>query len=218
MSWIFFGVYWLQLDWRASRELEKYEKKSVRVLLSALDELAVAEPRMIKSSSARIAPVAKASFSPRRTQRTVIADRSLNLNIIDSASLEALPRIGPVTAGRICRFREALGGFHSVDQLHEVWGMHPDQLKEIIPWFRVGSGVFRHLCLDDASYNQLRSHPYIQFEGADAITAYRNGNGLEQLEDLKGAIRVGDSLFRRWSPYLRICKSSENDIESRTPE
>jgi DNA uptake protein ComE-like DNA-binding protein len=218
MSWIFFGVYWFQLDWRASRKLEKYEQQSVRVLLRALDELAVNEPYAKSSGSDRIVPIAQASFSPRRTQKKVIADRSLNLNVIDSASLEALPRIGPEIAGRICRFREALGGFYSVDQLQEVWGMHPDQVEAIIPWFQVGSGVFRHLCVDSASYSQLRAHPYIRFKGANTITAYRSGNGLEQVEDLKGAIPISDSLFRRWSPYLRVCKFNENVIEARTSE
>ena len=98
----------------------------------------------------------EASSSAHRTQRKSIPYRSLDINAIDSVSLEALPRIGPAIAGRICRFREALGGFHSVGQLREVWGMHPDQAEGIIPWFQVGTGVFRHLCSNSTSYNQLR--------------------------------------------------------------
>jgi DNA uptake protein ComE-like DNA-binding protein len=46
--------------------------------------------------------------------------RALDLNAADSAALEAMAYIGPVLAARICRFRNALGGFHAVEQLREV--------------------------------------------------------------------------------------------------
>ena len=198
--------------------MDDYEQQPVGVLLRTLGELQAARPFVQRRESRKTTTVTEASSSAHRTQQKSIPDRSLDINAIDSVSLEALPRIGPAIAGRICRFREALGGFHSVGQLREVWGMHPDQAEGIIPWFQVGTGVFRHLCLNSTSYNQLRSHPYIRFEGANAITAYRRGNGLENVEDLKGAIPVSDSLFRRWAPYLRVCKFNENVIEAKTAE
>ncbi len=47
----------------------------------------------------------------------------LNLNICDSASLEALPGIGPVLSSRIIKYRNLIGGYVSVDQLKEVYGL-----------------------------------------------------------------------------------------------
>lgn len=47
----------------------------------------------------------------------------VNLNTADAAELDTLPRIGPALAARIIDWREANGGFTSVDQLLEVAGI-----------------------------------------------------------------------------------------------
>ncbi len=47
----------------------------------------------------------------------------LDLNSADAASLETLPRVGPALAQRILDWREANGGFASVEQLLEVSGI-----------------------------------------------------------------------------------------------
>ena len=47
----------------------------------------------------------------------------LNLNSADAQALEALPGIGPVTAGLIVEYRTAHGPFQSVDQLQDVNGV-----------------------------------------------------------------------------------------------
>ncbi|QAY74150.1 ComEA family DNA-binding protein [Agromyces protaetiae] len=51
------------------------------------------------------------------------ADGLVHLNTADVAALDTLPRIGPALAQRILDWREANGGFTSVDQLREVAGI-----------------------------------------------------------------------------------------------
>jgi DNA uptake protein ComE-like DNA-binding protein len=131
--------------------------------------------------------------------------RWYNLNRVDSVFLESLPRIGPRLAGRICRYRNLLGGFYAAEQLSEVWGIHPDQLLAILPWFHVGEGVDRKLCADTSSWDNLRKHPYIGFEGARIIERYRRHHTLTAVSDLTDGILITDSLYRSWEPYLRIC-------------
>jgi len=50
-------------------------------------------------------------------------DGRVNLNTADRALLETLPRIGPATADRIIAWREANGGFASVEDLGEISGI-----------------------------------------------------------------------------------------------
>jgi DNA uptake protein ComE-like DNA-binding protein len=217
MSWCVFGAYWMHLEWRIQQDSSGFSGQTVEILLSALQGMDACLARNENSQRLYDAELYPATVQRRREvkkQGNRIAEASLNINIMDSAALEALPRIGPKVAGRICRFRAALGGFHSVQQLREVWGMHPDQVEAIIPWFHKGEGVFRFLCLNQASWKEFQSHPYIRYAGANAVTAYRDLHHLKQVEDLKSAIPVNDSLFRRWSPYLRVCKIRSDAVAS----
>jgi len=47
----------------------------------------------------------------------------LDINTSDSSALVTLPGIGPVLSMRIIRYRNLLGGFWSVNQLKEIYGL-----------------------------------------------------------------------------------------------
>ena len=50
-------------------------------------------------------------------------DGLVNLNTADAAALDTLPRVGPAMAERIIAWREANGGFSSVEDLLDVSGI-----------------------------------------------------------------------------------------------
>lgn len=52
-----------------------------------------------------------------------VGDGLVNLNTADEATLDTLPRVGPALAQRIIAWREANGGFGSVDDLLSVTGV-----------------------------------------------------------------------------------------------
>ena len=59
----------------------------------------------------------------------------VNINSADAAALETLPRVGPAMAARIIAWREANGGFTSVDDLRSVSGIGDrtfDALKDLV--------------------------------------------------------------------------------------
>ncbi len=57
----------------------------------------------------------------------------LNLNTATAADLEALPRVGPVLAGRIMEFRDQHGGFTAAGDLDAVPGIGPALLEALLP-------------------------------------------------------------------------------------
>lgn len=58
----------------------------------------------------------------------------INLNAASEQDLAALPRIGPVTAAAIVKWREENGGFDSVDELLKVRGIGQATLDALRPY------------------------------------------------------------------------------------
>jgi competence protein ComEA len=65
------------------------------------------------------------------------AGEVLDLNAATVEQLDALPGVGPVTAGAIVAWRQANGKFTSVDQLADVDGIGPARLEKLRPLVRV---------------------------------------------------------------------------------
>jgi competence protein ComEA len=55
----------------------------------------------------------------------------ISLSSATAAELETLPGIGPAIAGRIVAYREANGGFRSVEELTQVDGIGPKRLEAL---------------------------------------------------------------------------------------
>ncbi|OFQ63948.1 ComEA family DNA-binding protein [Rothia sp. HMSC061E04] len=57
----------------------------------------------------------------------------VNINTATAEELQTLPRIGPAMSQRIIAWREAHGGFRSVDELDAVPGIGPSMLENLRP-------------------------------------------------------------------------------------
>jgi competence protein ComEA len=57
----------------------------------------------------------------------------INVNTADAATLEQLPGIGPMTAGRIIEYRTTVGPFRTVDDLGNVKGIGPKRIERLRP-------------------------------------------------------------------------------------
>lgn len=67
-----------------------------------------------------------------------LAWAAIDLNSADEAQLQTLPGIGPAKARAIIAYREAHGGFRSLDELGEVKGIGGKTLTELKPLLSVG--------------------------------------------------------------------------------
>ena len=129
---------------------------------------------------------------------------SININDIDSVSLERLPVFGPVLSGRTVKYRKLLGGFVDVRQLQEVYGFNDESFNDVAGWFKVDSENVVQICIDTASWSQMRKHPYIGFEGARMIERYRRHHEINTLDDLRQMPLMNDSMWKVWSPYIKV--------------
>lgn len=100
---------------------------------------------------------------PSGTERTVAKYQhyvSLDLNAVDSLTLLRVPGIGPAFAHRILSLRSRLGGYYTVLQLQEVYGMDADRFVQLRPWFAVRTPPHQHP-LSALRADSLPWHPYL---------------------------------------------------------
>ena len=127
----------------------------------------------------------------------------LDINTADTSAWIALPGIGSKLAGRIVAFREKLGGFHRPEQVGETYGLADSVLQRILPRLTVQPEKLRKLSINEATLEELKSHPYIRYATANAIVQYRQQHGrYKTVEDLKNIAIIDDELLRKIAPYL----------------
>lgn len=85
----------------------------------------------------------------------------INLNRADSIELRRVNGIGEITAGRIVRYRERLGGFVRVEQLIDVKGVKESNYEKIIEQIYCDSCEIRKIDINFANPKELEGHPYI---------------------------------------------------------
>ena len=125
----------------------------------------------------------------------------VNLNRADQESLEALPGIGPVLSERIIRYRELLGGFYSVDQLLEVYGLHESHFNMAVGNLFVSPEELTLIDLDNIAFRDLLRHPYASYDLTKALFR-RNTEGffIDSIETaLEDSLRLP---FLKLKPYL----------------
>lgn len=152
----------------------------------------------------RIAPKEKMEArTPHENTRRAMPARTVDANSADSAAWVALPGIGSRLAARILRFRERLGGFYSADQVAETYGLPDSTFQKLRPLLQVDPNQINRININTATKEELRLHPYIRWNLANAIVEYRSQHGLfKDIRELKKIVLVDDSVFGRVSPYL----------------
>jgi competence ComEA-like helix-hairpin-helix protein len=127
------------------------------------------------------------------------------VNSTDTAALIALPGIGSKLAARIISFREKLGGFYSVEQIGETYGLPDSTFQKIKGRLQVEESTIRKINLNTATKDELKVHPYIRWHLANAIVEYRNQHGsFKSLEELKNIVLIDEAIFAKMIPYLSL--------------
>jgi DNA uptake protein ComE-like DNA-binding protein len=142
--------------------------------------------------------------SKQKELRTFNRKQSLiNLNSSDSAALVVLPGIGPVLSSRIIKYRNLIGGYVSVNQLREVYGLKEETFSMISSMVFADSLSVRKIRINKADYKELIRHPYFQKSEVAAIMKYRELKGkITDIRVMTGNNLISPETSKKIRPYL----------------
>lgn len=127
----------------------------------------------------------------------------IDLNSADTIQLQSLYGIGPAFAKRIVKYRDALGGFYSIDQLTEVYGLPPETFEIIKPKLVLQMTSLTKININLLNANELSKHPYISRKQAQTIVNYRSQHGVfKNLESLSEIQSLDKEFLRKIGKYL----------------
>lgn len=153
----------------------------------------------------RIVPksVSKSDSSIVRRQIKKVDNIKVDLNSADTTELMQVKGIGRGYAKSIVRMRIQLGGFVSVNQLRELYGMTDDAFDKISPSCLVNLSLVRKIKLNTASVERLDAHPYLNFYESKAIYEYRRKKGkILSIAELKNIAEIRSETIEKISPYM----------------
>jgi len=127
----------------------------------------------------------------------------IDINSADTTAFIALPGIGSKLAARIVNFRDKLGGFYSIAQVGETFGLPDSTFQKIKQYLKLENLSIKKININTATVDELKAHPYIKWSLANPIVAYRNEHGpFSKVEDIKKVMVVTESVFTKILPYL----------------
>lgn len=127
----------------------------------------------------------------------------IDLNTADTISLKKIPGIGSAFARRIVKFRNLLGGFCSVEQLKEVYGMDNERYAGLYTWFSVDTSFVVKLEINTWHIDSLNKHPYLNYKQTRVIEQQRKQKGrIDGWEGLQLFEEFTDTDIRRLLPYI----------------
>ncbi len=129
----------------------------------------------------------------------------IDINQADTLAFISLPGIGSKLANRIVNFRDKLGGFYSVQQVGETFGLPDSTFQLIKPRLQCEPPALQKININTADINRLKQHPYIRWNVANAIVQYRQQHGaFHSPEDLQQIVLITPELYQKMAAYVTV--------------
>jgi DNA uptake protein ComE-like DNA-binding protein len=120
-------------------------------------------------------------------EKIVVAD----INRATKEDLIKIYGIGEAISLRILKQKEALGGFVSMEQMQDVWGLSSEVIENLNTHFKIITlPEFKKIDINNASLKELSQFYYFRYALAKEIVTYRSMKGdfnnIEDLTKIKG--------------------------------
>lgn len=115
----------------------------------------------------------------------------IDINQATKEDLVKIYGVGEAISVRILKFKASLGGFVSMNQMKDVWGLSPDVIDNLNTHFKIlKNPTPKKIDINNAAIKDLAQFPYFNYQIAKQIVTYRSMNGdfknIDDLTKIKG--------------------------------
>lgn len=110
----------------------------------------------------------------------------LDINLATKEDLIKVYGIGEGLSERILKQKEIFGGFVSMEQMGDIWGLSPEVVEKLKAQFKIEIiPNVKRIKINDASAKELSQFPYFRYPLNKEIVTYRSmNNRISNSEDL----------------------------------
>ncbi len=134
-------------------------------------------------------------------------DFKIEVNAATQEDYEKLYGIGKVYAQRIITFRDKLGGFYSINQIKDVFGIEDSTFQKFKKNLIIKPVKIKKININTATFEELNANPYFFTTIAKQIIGYRSKvKPFASIDDIKNLYFVKDhpEQFDKLAPYIEI--------------
>jgi len=136
-------------------------------------------PDWVQHKKNTFQPFEKKDFA--KTEKIVVLD----INQATKEDLMKIYGIGDKISDRILAEKAKYGGFATMEQMNDIWGLSPEVITNLNKYFQVKSTLdLKKININNASIKDLSSFPFFRNALAREIVTYRSMNGDIKIEDL----------------------------------
>ena len=129
----------------------------------------------------------------------------VEINYADMVALVSVDGIGEKSAAEIIKYREMLGGYHSVEQLAELNCVTEENFVKFLSQICCDSCKIKKIDINFAGPKELERHPYVSARTLRRIIKQRQlKGGWSRIEEMTEQNILSEDEAKRLAPYLRF--------------
>ena len=127
----------------------------------------------------------------------------VELNSADTMALISVNGIGSKSAAEIVKYRDLLGGYHSVEQISELKCVTEQNYEKILQQIYCDSCEIRKIDINFAAPKVIARHPYVSVAALRKIIKQRQlKGGWSRIEEMVEDNILSEDEAKRLAPYL----------------
>lgn len=127
----------------------------------------------------------------------------LEINSATPKQLEKVYGIGKILSERIVKYKNILGGYHSINQLKNVYGFSEKNYTNAIKQLRVDSSKIKKINIKKLSAYELSKHILIDYSMAKRIKSIQKNN-ISRAQFIDSMKYIFPSKYKDLIPYLLL--------------